>query len=169
MADPDFEMVVLERPRRPLSYYQRHGTRIWPVLPDYRAPALSPRLVDALRAARQRLRMTQGAVGRACGVHGTMISKLERGIRAPSLKLAERLVGVLELPPDVAALILAESVVPRAKGSYKRPWERAPGYRPQAGRRLGIAAALNPHSAARQPMADVPPLVAYAARSFNNW
>jgi len=176
------EVEPIDR-RRPQSYHRRHGgERVWPLIQDYRLDLKHvPHLSAALRDARKARGLTQKQVAElvseepiepahnwrrlrrearmanrrrlTCSL--SMFIKLERGERAPSVRMAERLIEVLQLSPVVAQLLLAESVVPRGADAYKKPWQRPAGYEPPASRRLGIQGATDPPAAGRQPGPDL--------------
>jgi transcriptional regulator with XRE-family HTH domain len=52
-----------------------------------------------LRAARQRLQLTQEQVAERSGVHATEVSRIEAGKRDPKVSTLERLAAAVELPP----------------------------------------------------------------------
>lgn len=52
-----------------------------------------------LRAARQRLKLTQEQVAERSGVHATEVSRIEAGKRDPKVSTLERLAAAVELPP----------------------------------------------------------------------
>jgi transcriptional regulator with XRE-family HTH domain len=169
--------VVVPSERRPLSYYQRHHERLWPEVGDYRLDLKHvPQLRAALRAARKALGLTQTQLAelisdeeildgrtrrerraarqakrRRLTCSESTIRRIELGIRAPSVRMSERLIAVLKLSPVIAQQLLAESAVPRGARAYVKPWQRPPGYQPQPSRRLGMQGAAEPLSPARQP------------------
>ncbi|MGC9536510.1 helix-turn-helix domain-containing protein [Streptomyces sp. UG1] len=67
-------------------------------------------LGEALRQAREDAGLSQGAVAAAVGVRPDYVSKLERGERCPSVRVAESLAAVLELSAAGAALLSAAAV-----------------------------------------------------------
>ncbi|MET9762054.1 helix-turn-helix transcriptional regulator [Streptomyces sp. NPDC006372] len=67
-------------------------------------------LGEALRQARDEAGLSQGAVAAAVGVRPDYISKLERGERCPSVKVAQALASVLELRAAGSALLSAAAV-----------------------------------------------------------
>ncbi|MEX2105563.1 MAG: helix-turn-helix transcriptional regulator [Solirubrobacterales bacterium] len=52
-----------------------------------------------LRAARQRLKLTQEQVAERSGVHATEVSRIEAGKRDPKVSTLIRLARAVELPP----------------------------------------------------------------------
>jgi transcriptional regulator with XRE-family HTH domain len=52
-----------------------------------------------LKAARKKLRLTQGQVSDRSGVHATEISRIEAGKRDPLVSTVEKLARALELRP----------------------------------------------------------------------
>jgi transcriptional regulator with XRE-family HTH domain len=67
-------------------------------------------LGEALRQAREEAGLSQGAVAAAVGVRPDYVSKLERGERCPSAKVAQLLAAVLELGAAGSALLSAAAV-----------------------------------------------------------
>jgi len=67
-------------------------------------------LGDALRCARETAGLSQGAVAAAVGIRPDYVSKLERGKRCPSVRVAESLAALLELAGGDAALLSAAAV-----------------------------------------------------------
>jgi transcriptional regulator with XRE-family HTH domain len=52
-----------------------------------------------LRAARERLGLTQEEVGARSGVQAGEVSRIERGKRDPQVSTVEKLAAAVELPP----------------------------------------------------------------------
>lgn len=52
-----------------------------------------------LRAYRQQASLSQEALGHACGLHPTEISRLERAVRDPRLDTIAKLARALGIPP----------------------------------------------------------------------
>ncbi|MFD7003945.1 helix-turn-helix transcriptional regulator [Streptomyces mirabilis] len=67
-------------------------------------------LGSALRQARVEAGLSQGAVAAAVGVRPDYVSKLERGERCPSVRVAELLASALKLEAPGAALLSAAAV-----------------------------------------------------------
>ncbi|MFI0964657.1 helix-turn-helix domain-containing protein [Streptomyces sp. NPDC021080] len=67
-------------------------------------------LGEALRQARVDAGLSQAAVAVAIGVRPDYVSKLERGERCPSARVAESLASVLELSAAGTALLAAAAV-----------------------------------------------------------
>lgn len=55
---------------------------------------------QALREARDRVQLSQEALGHAAGRHRTYVSHLERGLSSPSIKTLFLLAEVLETTPS---------------------------------------------------------------------
>lgn len=81
-------------------------------MPD---PAFGP----ALRAARERAGWSLGLLGHHSGVSVGYLSRLERGLRAPSVVVVEVLAAVLELTEAEAEVFVASGV--RGVGRDWRP------------------------------------------------
>jgi transcriptional regulator with XRE-family HTH domain len=56
-------------------------------------------LGENLRAARQRLELTQEQVAERSGVHATEVSRIEAGKRDPKVSTLRRLAKAVEMPP----------------------------------------------------------------------
>jgi transcriptional regulator with XRE-family HTH domain len=78
-------------------------------------------LAAALRAARQDRGLGLREAADLAGVDAGHLSRIERGLRCPSLAIARDLVAALELAPDLAAWLLAIAR-PDAGRSAPRPW-----------------------------------------------
>src|SRR4051812_45553519 len=63
-----------------------------------------------LRATRRSRGMSSDAVARAIDVSAAYVRLLELGRRAPSVVVACALIDVLEMPDDVATLLMAHAV-----------------------------------------------------------
>ncbi|MFF4823124.1 helix-turn-helix domain-containing protein [Streptomyces sp. NPDC001312] len=70
-------------------------------------------LGEALRQARESAGLSQGDVAAAVGVRPDYVSKLERGLRCPSVSVASALVRMLH-PSGQVAEALAVAAVPDA-------------------------------------------------------
>lgn len=81
--------------------------------PASRRRTLPPDLADELRAARTRAGWTLRQAAPRLGVSVPFLSRLERGLRAPSAAVAERLAGGLALAPPVADRLRAHAVPPK--------------------------------------------------------
>ncbi|MEU0588277.1 helix-turn-helix domain-containing protein [Streptomyces sp. NPDC006132] len=81
-------------------------------------------LGEALRQAREEAGLSQGAVAAAIGVGPDYVSKLERGERCPSVKVAQLLAAVLKLGAAGSALLSAAAVDDAGRS---HPWR---GLRP---------------------------------------
>lgn len=79
-----------------------------PVIRQRRTPPTG--LGATLRSAREQLGLSQGAVALTVGVRPDYVSKLERGLRCPSVSVADSLVLVLELNDTARAALLAAAV-----------------------------------------------------------
>lgn len=54
---------------------------------------------DNLRRYRKQAKLSQEALGHACGLHPTEISRLERAVREPRLGTIVKLARALGIPP----------------------------------------------------------------------
>jgi transcriptional regulator with XRE-family HTH domain len=79
-------------------------------------------LGEALRQARETAGLSQGAVAAAVGVRPDYVSKLERGERCPSVRVATSLASVLELGAAGTALLSAAAVDDAGRS---HPWRCA--------------------------------------------
>lgn len=69
-----------------------------------------------LRTRRRQAGLTQLQLGVGVGYHHTLISKLERGTREPSVGLVRRLDSVLDTGGELAAIVAAPRGVPQTAG-----------------------------------------------------
>lgn len=76
-------------------------------------------LGEALRQARETAGLSQGMVAATLGVGHDYVSKLERGQRCPSAKVAESLTAILNLGATGAALLAAAAV---GDAGRSHPW-----------------------------------------------
>lgn len=75
-----------------------------------------PGFAAAVRARREGLGLSLGDVAEKAGTHPTSLSKLENGVRSPSLRLAMALAGALEWSLDE----MAEAAGKAARKSAKK-------------------------------------------------
>jgi len=61
------------------------------------APSLSPAIGQRIRALREAMDLSLRDLGERCGVSAPMLSQVERGETSPTLAVAERIAGGLEL------------------------------------------------------------------------
>lgn len=81
-----------------------------------------PGLGEALRKAREKAGLSQGAVAAAVEVGHDYVSKMERGERCPSVEVAQVLATVLDLSEAGAALLSAAAVNDAGRS---HPWRRS--------------------------------------------
>lgn len=95
------------------------GRRQW----DAVCRSSDPRVAAMLRNARNRERLTQGQLAYKIGAARSTIGRLETGVRAPSVSMAEALADALDL--DEAERALLASVARQGVGrSFPRPLPR---------------------------------------------
>ena len=78
---------------------------------------LSPRAARALRSARHHSGLTLADLGSLAGVSPPYASRLERGLRRPSVSVAHALADVLGMGPGERALLVGE-----ATAEHGRDW-----------------------------------------------
>lgn len=120
---------------------------------------LSPETAAVLRAYMTLRGVSVRRLAAEIGIGPSYLAKLRAGTHAPSLTLARHLVQALDIPPDAAAPMLAESV--QGVGYDKRPHLLAPAPPPPLHQRQPTLATLG-HIAelvdeARQ-VHDLPPV-----------
>jgi transcriptional regulator with XRE-family HTH domain len=82
--------------------------------------ALSPRTARLLRQARIERGLGLREAARLLQLDPGYLSRLERGLRRPSVEVADRLGSVMGLVPDAADALLAEAVVRTLRRSAHR-------------------------------------------------
>lgn len=82
--------------------------------------ALSPRAARLLKQARTRRGLTLRRAAREVGVNPGYLSRLERGLRRPSIEVACRLIWIFEMDPATrVALLLEAATGTRAEQSIR--------------------------------------------------